>query len=386
MFDRFMADRLFSVLDKAPIGSFRIQTPDGQVRVLGSGQGGRSASMDIRDWSVVSSFLRQGEIGLTETYRDGLWDTPDLTELLQLGLDNMAELGHLVRGGRLQQWISRVAYRFRENTLRGSRRNIQAHYDLGNDFYQLWLDPGMTYSSALFGQDSHSLPTAQDRKYDRMIDLLESDRGKLLEIGCGWGGFAERALHRGDFSYRGVTLSDEQHKFAQQRLSGRGDVVIEDYRLQSGKYDHIVSIEMFEAVGEKYWGEYFRKIKELLAAGGKAMIQTITIKDESFETYRRRGDMIRTFIFPGGMLPSPSRFALEANKAGLAVEDRFDFGLDYATTLQHWLDAFESKLDEVRKLGFDEAFIRVWRFYLCACIAAFRNGSTSVMQVRLAHI
>ena len=384
MFNRLIAEKLFSLLDKAPVGQFHIQCPDGSKRIFGNDQG-LVAFMEVYDWRVFTSFLRNGEIGLTETYRDGLWDSPDLTALLTLGLRNMQALGDVVRGGRIQQWIQRGLYRLRENSLTGSRKNIQAHYDLGNDFYQLWLDPGMSYSAALYNSSDDPLLLAQDNKYDRMLDGLESDTGSLLEIGCGWGGFAERALNRGDYAYRGVTLSDQQQDYASRRVGKAGEVVLEDYRLQQGSYRNIVSIEMFEAVGEKFWPVYFDKLKSLLHEKGKAMIQTITIREEHFESYRNRGDMIRTFIFPGGMLPSSERFVAQAQKSGLRVEDLYEFGPDYAATLEAWLASFESQLLRVRQIGFDEAFIRIWRFYLCACIAAFRTDNTNVMQVRLAH-
>lgn len=384
MFNRLIAEKLFSLLDKAPVGQFHIQCPDGSKRIFGNDQG-LVAFMEVYDWRVFTSFLRNGEIGLTETYRDGLWDSPDLTALLTLGLRNMQALGDVVRGGRIQQWIQRGLYRLRENSLTGSRKNIQAHYDLGNDFYQLWLDPGMSYSAALYNSSDDPLLLAQDNKYDRMLDGLESDTGSLLEIGCGWGGFAERALNRGDYAYRGVTLSDQQQDYASRRVGKAGEVVLEDYRLQQGSYRNIVSIEMFEAVGEKFWPVYFDKLKSLLHEKGKAMIQTITIREEHFESYRNRGDMIRTFIFPGGMLPSSERFVAQAQKSGLRVEDLYEFGPDYAATLEAWLASFESQLQRVRQIGFDEAFIRIWRFYLCACIAAFRTDNTNVMQVRLAH-
>ena len=384
MFNRLIAEKLFSLLDKAPVGQFHIQCPDGSKRIFGNDQG-LVAFMEVYDWRVFTSFLRNGEIGLTETYRDGLWDSPDLTALLTLGLRNMQALGDVVRGGRIQQWIQRGLYRLRENSLTGSRKNIQAHYDLGNDFYQLWLDPGMSYSAALYNSSDDPLLLAQDNKYDRMLDGLESDTGSLLEIGCGWGGFAERALKRGDYAYRGVTLSDQQQDYASRRVGKAGEVVLEDYRLQQGSYRNIVSIEMFEAVGEKFWPVYFDKLKSLLHEKGKAMIQTITIREEHFESYRNRGDMIRTFIFPGGMLPSSERFVAQAQKSGLRVEDLYEFGPDYAATLEAWLASFESQLQRVRQIGFDEAFIRIWRFYLCACIAAFRTDNTNVMQVRLAH-
>lgn len=382
---RLLAEQVFKILDRAPVGRFRIHTPDGATREFGRGNNDRVAVMEVKDWRVFSDFLQSGEIGLTETYRDGLWSTPDLTALLRLGLENMQALAPVVRGNLLTRLVSRVQYWLRANTPAGSRRNIQAHYDLGNSFYALWLDPSMTYSSALFSNADQDLLTAQHAKYDRLLGALEKDRGSLLEIGCGWGGFAERALNQGDYHYQGLTLSDAQHAYAKDRLGGNGEVLLRDYRTQDGKYSNIVSIEMFEAVGERYWPLYFSKLKSLLDEKGKAMVQTITIREESFDSYRTRGDMIRTFIFPGGMLPSAPRFQAAAEKAGLQVNEIFEFGQDYARTLQIWLQNFEASLDQIVQMGFDEAFIRVWRFYLCACIAAFQTGNTNVMQVELVH-
>ena len=206
-----------------------------------------------------------------------------------------------------------------------------------------------------------------------------------MEIGCGWGGFAERALAAGDFDLTGVTLSEQQHEFATQRLGNKADIRLEDYRHQNGKFDHIVSIEMFEAVGERYWATYFEKVKNMLSQNGKAMIQTITMNEKDFPRYRQGGDFIRSYIFPGGMLPSPSRFKEEAAKAGLRIADQYHFGLDYARTLQIWLDQFDAKIPEIKALGYDDGFIRLWRFYLAACAAGFRTGRTDVMQVELQH-
>ncbi|MFB2533204.1 class I SAM-dependent methyltransferase [Paracoccus sp. p3-h83] len=246
------------------------------------------------------------------------------------------------------------------------------------------MDPTMTYSSALYGPGD-DLVAAQHRKYDRMIDGLGAPSGRLLEIGCGWGGFAERALSRGDFAPKGLTLSQEQAAYARERLGPGAQIALQDYRDEAGRYDHVVSIEMFEAVGEKFWPVYFAKLREVLAQKGRAMIQTITIDDRHFDRYRKGSDMIRSFIFPGGMLPSPSRFRDQAERAGLRVEDAFGFGADYARTLREWLDRFDARRDEVAALGFDAGFIRVWRFYLAACIAGFATGRTDVMQYRLAH-
>lgn len=386
MISRLAADQFFRIVDKAPQSRFRIQCPDGKTRELGQGEEGSLVELSIEDWRVFSAAIRKGELGLTETYRDGLWHTPDLTKLLVSGMQNAQSLVGLIRGGFLTRAASRTLYMLRANSIQGSRKNIQAHYDLGNDFYQLWLDKSMSYSSALYHPDKEStLEQAQWNKYDRILDRLDSDDGSLLEIGCGWGGFAERSLQRGDFDYRGITLSKEQKNFADNRLGSSDQIVLEDYRHQEGKFRNIVSIEMFEAVGEKYWPLYFRKLKSLLAEGGSAVVQSITIKNDSFEKYRTRGDMFRTYIFPGGMLPSPKRFAEEAEQAGLIMTDQFDFGQDYAKTVKIWLDNFEANINEVRSLGYDEPFIRIWRFYLAACIAGFQSENTNVMQVKLTH-
>ena len=243
----------------------------------------------------------------------------------------------------------------------------------------------MTYSAAIYKDQNETLEQAQHNKYDRIVDCLNQNSGSLLEVGCGWGGFAERAQDKGDFGIKGITLSEEQHDYARDRLGQKANIVLEDYRHQNGKFDNLVSIEMFEAVGERYWPTYFNKIGDLLSKNGKAVIQTITMNEHDFPRYRRGGDFIRSYIFPGGMLPSPSRFREEAEKAGLKAGNESYFGQDYATTLEHWLKDFEAKRDEVKALGFDDGFIRLWRFYLAACVAGFRTGRTDVMQVELAH-
>lgn len=385
MFQRSFIDRFLQTLKHIRYGSLLVVTPDGKEHYFYGAESGVSAHMRIMDWRVIPGLISKGDIGLTESYRDGGWDTENLTDLLIFGLQNESALDTFVHGGFLARMTSRVMYFFTQNTLQGSRRNIHAHYDLGNDFYKLWLDPSMSYSSALFSDDNESLEQAQYNKYDRMLDRLEKSSGSLLEIGCGWGGLAERAVTHHNFDVKGITLSEQQHAYATTRLDGNARIALEDYRIQEGKYDHIISIEMFEAVGEKYWPTYFQKVAATLKDKGKAVIQTITIGEPHFERYRKGGDMIRTFIFPGGMLPTPKHFAHEASKAGLRVTDNHAFGHDYARTLQHWLAAFEGNLLEIKRLGFDEAFIRVWRFYLSACIASFVTGRTDVMQMELQH-
>lgn len=381
----FITAQLLKAFDNLEYGSMKVTTPDGKSYQFAGPQQGPHGTFYILDWRTVTAFAVKGDIGLTEAYRDGWWDTDNLTDLLTVGLMNEKALDRFIYGSIFGRITSRIIYFFRQNSLKGSKRNIHAHYDLGNDFYKLWLDPSMSYSSALFHSDQEALQNAQYNKYDRIIDCLDRKSGRLLEIGCGWGGFAERALLNNDFAFKGITLSDQQHDYARQRLGNSAEITLEDYRHQSGKYDAIVSIEMFEAVGEKFWPVYFDKMKALLNANGKAVLQTIMIDDSYFERYRSGGDMIRTYIFPGGMLPSITRFKQEAHRADLRVNNIFNFGAHYASTLQHWLKAFEAKISHVRSLGFDEAFIRIWKFYLAACSASFAVGRTDVIQVELQH-
>nr|WP_111299484.1 cyclopropane-fatty-acyl-phospholipid synthase family protein [Paracoccus saliphilus] len=365
-------------------GTLIVTTPEGVVHGFGGHEPGPDARLAIHDWRMVPALAAKGDIGMTEAYRDGWCDTPDLEALLTLALLNEDVLDRYIYGNRLQTLALRALYVFNRNTRAGSRRNIQAHYDLGNDFYRLWLDDSMTYSAAIF-QPGDDLLAAQHRKYDRIIDNLSASSGRLLEIGCGWGGFAERALARGDFAPKGLTLSTAQADYARQRLGGNAQIALQDYRDEKGRYDHVVSIEMFEAVGERFWPVYFGKLGHVLADRGRAMIQTITVADRYFDRYRSGPDMIRSFIFPGGMLPAPSRFQAEATRAGLRIEDAFGFGRDYARTLRDWLARFDNALPQIRGMGFDEGFIRVWRFYLAACAASFQVGRTDVIQYRLAH-
>lgn len=378
-------EQFLKTLEHVIHGSIEVHLPNGNRYHFTGPKEGASAQLMIHDWRTISHFAAKGDIGLAEAYRDGWWDTPDIEALMQFGLMNDGALEGYLYGSMLGRLAARFMYFFTRNSLKGSRRNIHAHYDLGNDFYALWLDETMTYSSALYAQDGEPLAAAQRRKYDRMLERLSGVSGRMLEIGCGWGGMAEQAMQRGDYDYKGITLSSEQQAFAGRRIAGAGQIALEDYRHQQGRYDHIVSIEMFEAVGEQYWPTYFGKIKELLAQKGRALVQTITISDHYFDRYRSGGDMIRSFIFPGGMLPSPSRFHQEAGKAELRVTDSFAFGQDYARTLREWLRNFDAKLPQVRAQGFDEPFIRIWRFYLAACIASFSVGRTNVMQMELQH-
>ncbi|MDP2226205.1 MAG: cyclopropane-fatty-acyl-phospholipid synthase family protein, partial [Moraxellaceae bacterium] len=339
--------------------------------------------------TAASDILRSGDIGVAETYRDGKIETPDLLAVLLLALANQDVLEKTLHGSFWGTLLYRLRHLMNRNTRSGSKKNIHAHYDIGNRFYRLWLDESMTYSSALFLHDNASLHDAQYAKYDRLLDLLEVKRGDhILEIGCGWGAFAEHAaLTRGCY-VTGISLSREQLAVARERVKGtpaeaRTHFEFRDYRDLKGQFDAVVSIEMFEAVGETWWPDYFSKVKQCLRPGGRAALQTITIANERFDDYRRGTDFIHQYIFPGGMLPSPQRFEAEIRNSGLSLDNFYGFGLDYARTLRLWRENFEAAADSIRAQGFDEAFIRLWRFYLCYCEAGFLTRRTDVYQALL---
>lgn len=329
-----------------------------------------------------------GDVGFAEGYHEGDWSTPDLSALLYLGAINMQAMESQLRPSWVRRLLHRIRHGRRANDRRGSRRNIAAHYDLGNDFYRLWLDSGMTYSSALFTGTDGDLEAAQENKYARLLGLLDARAGQhILEIGCGWGGFAEFAARRG-LLVTGITLSRKQLDYASQRLheaglDHRAQVSLTDYRDQAGQFDHVVSIEMFEAVGEKYWPDFFRTVYERLVPGGRAAIQVIVIDEPYYARYRREPDYIQLFIFPGGMLPTRSLFVQGAQAAGLRVIDEAMFGEHYAKTLAAWRERFESSMQAVRALGYDERFCRMWSYYLAYCEAGFRAGRINLMQIAL---
>jgi cyclopropane-fatty-acyl-phospholipid synthase len=377
--------KILKLLESVEYGSLKITDPDGKTYVFKGVKEGADAEIELYDYRALKDILLKGDIGFAKTYQEGLWESPDISSFLIFGIQNESSFGKLIYGGKIFQLFSKLLYFFRRNTEKGSRHNIHAHYDLGNEFYKLFLDESMTYSAALFDQGISCLKTGQEKKYERILNRIGDKAGSLLEIGCGWGGFANHALSKGGYDIKGITLSKEQHEYARNLLEGKAEIMLEDYRHQNGLYDYIVSIEMFEAVGEKYWPVYFQKIKDLLHQKGKAVVQTITIDHKYFQAYRTTGDMIRTYIFPGGMLPSFERFKMEAEKVNLKLTDSFSFGQDYAKTLQGWLNNFEDRIDEVKKLGFDEPFIRIWKFYLSFCIAAFQTERTDVMQLELVH-
>ena len=377
-----------SALGRIQYGTFHLVTPEGQEYHFSGTEPGAAAHLHLKTWDVVRNMILRGDVGLAEDYRDGRWESQDLEGLFLNALQNEKALDTFIYGGVFGRLAARMLHFFRRNSRRGSRRNIAAHYDLGNAFYQEWLDPTMTYSAALFQTGEEPLHTAQTHKYQRILHQLgEQQQGQILEVGCGWGGFAEAAATQG-YGVHGITLSQEQYAYATTRLQQFGTaahVALTDYRDQGGRFDHLVSIEMFEAVGERYWPTYFNKVAAVLNAKGRAVIQTITIAEPYFERYRRGGDAIRAFIFPGGMLPSVSRFQAEAAQAGLQMVDAHAFGPDYARTLRRWLVAFEAKAEKLKHMGYDERFQRLWRFYLACCAASFQVGRTDVYQFTLAR-
>ncbi len=390
------ARSVFRLLRRLHHGSLTLHLPDGDTAHFGSARSGEPrAAMRLRNWNVFAAALRSGDIGFAESFIAGEWSTPDLTTLLTLLVANRDHFERIVYGTWWGSLLYRAKHLLNRNSRRGSRKNIHAHYDLGNDFYRLWLDPTMSYSSAWFeGQRSGDMVQAQWAKVRRALAQCGVQPGdRVLEIGCGWGGLAECAAREFGAHVTGVTLSAEQLAFAARRLrdaglADRATLRYQDYRelgADGGEapFDAVVSIEMFEAVGRDYWGGYFETIKRNLRPGAKACIQSITIRDDLFERYVRSSDFIQQYIFPGGLLPSPREFRKAAAQAGLEVVNELDFGLDYAETLRRWRERFLDAEGPVRQLGFDSRFLRIWEFYLAYCEAAFATGNTSVMQFTL---
>jgi cyclopropane-fatty-acyl-phospholipid synthase len=371
-------------------GRLILVLPSGrEVRVAGA-KPGPDARLLIHDFRFLSRVLTAGDIGLGEGFMLGEWDTPDLSALLEAFTANVDKLNRLLVGNVAVRAMNAVVHvLLHRNSRAGSKRNILAHYDLGNAFYARWLDPSMTYSSARYDRPGQPLREAQRNKYAslaRQIGLGPDNH--VLEIGCGWGGFAEFAAGEIGAKVTGITISPAQFEFARKRLFDQGlaeraDIQLIDYRDVGGRFDRVASIEMFEAVGEEYWPAYFGKIHDVLSPGGRAGLQIITIRDELFARYRRRADFIQKYIFPGGMLPSETRLKEETDRAGLEWRDIVRFGQNYADTLAEWARRFEGAWDDIRGLGFDERFRRLWRFYLGYCEAGFRTERTNVVQLSL---
>jgi cyclopropane-fatty-acyl-phospholipid synthase len=380
---------LASAVRHMAVGQLTLIGPDGGCEVIAATKPGPNATLRMRRVRAVRRLFTGGDVGFAESYLAGDWDSPDLAALIELAARNEAAMMEALRGFAIVRAWHRLHHLLRPNSRAGSRRNIADHYDLGNEFYRLWLDPTMTYSSAIFAEPHQKLSDGQITKYRRLAESLDLRPGhRVLEIGCGWGGFAEFTAANYGCHITGITLSQEQQRFAEARVERAGlkdkvDIALTDYRDVTGSFDRIASIEMFEAVGEAHWQTFFHKVRDLLAPGGLAALQVILIDEARFDVYRRSADFIQRYVFPGGMLPSPGAFTRAAETARLKIDETFHFGLDYARTLSLWQKEFQQAWPRVANLGFDARFKRLWEYYLAYCEGGFRAGSINVAQFRL---
>ncbi len=380
---------LLRALNRVRFGRLRLILPNEKVFAFRGSEPGETAQLEVRDWTALDEIVKRGQMGFADSYIDGKLESDNLADLVAFFLKNEKAI-HGYFNGKFwySAWIFTL-HGLHANNKSGSRKNIAAHYDLGNEFYGLWLDRGMTYSAGIFSDDKRrTLEQAQTAKYRRILDKLSPDPGQhILEIGCGWGGFAEMAGRLG-YEVTAVTNSERQADYATERmrkagLSDRVHVELMDYRDVRGKFDHVVSIGMFEHVGAEYWTDYFRTVKHRLKPYGRAMIESIYMPDEAYQRAASQPGFIETYIFPGGELPTPGLFKQRAQQAGLLCGEPFIFGQDYKRTLQMWLARFESELPAIRAQGHDDRFIRLWRLYLSSCIAAFGTQRAGVMQVEV---
>lgn len=381
--------RVFKVLSGVKAGTIEFSLPDGRVFKVQGKEAGPVARVDVIDPECFARLVRDGDVGFLEAYMDEQWRTPDLQGFMDVIFMNMEQVGIRFPGAGLVKLFEKIRHWLNTNTKRQARKNISYHYDLGNDFYGLWLDDTMTYSSALFETGQESLEAAQNKKYAQMCDLIGVKEGDhILEIGCGWGGFAEYAASQRGARVKGLTLSQEQHDFAVARmeragLSDRVEIAMQDYRDEKGKYDGIASIEMFEAVGEKYWPVYFDQLNKCLKEGAKASLQIITVPEERFSVYRNSVDFIQKYIFPGGMLPTEEILKREIDRVGMDFDSIVDFRRSYSTTLRRWFEAFNERWGEIGQMGFDDRFRRMWNIYLTGCASGFEYDTTGLIQITM---
>jgi len=381
-------DFIWQALSGVTYGSLKINLPDGLEKNFRGNNFGPNAEMEIKDYSFIDSVITGGDVALGEGYIKNLWDSPNLEKLLTFFTLNAHALEDFFHAKKFQAFLLFIKSFLSKNTKRGSKKNIQAHYDLGNEFYKLWLDESMTYSSAIFDDESFDLKEAQERKYQNILQKL--NKGTVLEIGCGWGGFAQAAAQK-NHQVTCLTISQKQKIYTEKRIEKINaqtlvKIKLQDYREEKGVYDNVVSIEMFEAVGQEYWDRYFEVLKACLKPNGKAILQIITIDEQVFKDYINRVDFIQKHIFPGGILPSKSIIRQLATKHGFKLQSELAFGKDYAKTLLLWLESFDKKQEEIIKLGFSQEFIRKWRFYLSYCVAGFNAKRTDVVQFELEKI
>ncbi|NOD87177.1 MULTISPECIES: cyclopropane-fatty-acyl-phospholipid synthase family protein [unclassified Ruegeria] len=382
--------QVFKMLTNMEHGRLDITLPDGRTFRAEGTKPGPVAQVDVHDDDVFARLIREGELGFSDAYLDGHWSTPDLRsfmDVVHLGSETVYDG---FTGKFLVQAYERLRFWLHRNNRAQAKKNISYHYDLGNDFYGLWLDETMTYSSAIFETGQESLEKAQTAKYASLVNEMGAKPGDhILEIGCGWGGFAEYAAKERGLRVTCLTISQEQFKYAKERIekAGLSDLVefkLQDYRDEQGQYDGIASIEMFEAVGQKYWPVYFETVRERLKPGAQATLQIITVGDHRWDYYKNGVDFIQKYIFPGGMLPSPSILRQQIDQAGLSVVNSKEFGKSYDLTLRRWYETFNDKWDQIAEMGFDERFRRMWNYYLTACGAAFDTSNCDVTQITIA--
>jgi cyclopropane-fatty-acyl-phospholipid synthase len=385
----FWGRAMLKAVSEVGEGELVLRFANGAERTIRAARTGARAVLNVARARTLRRLVFGGTVGLAESYLDGDWTSPDLASVFEFGARNMDRMIGGLRGMSLLRLPRILRHKARANTRKGSRRNIAAHYDLGNSFYSAWLDPTMTYSSALFESKDMSLEDAQRTKWRRMAETLDLKPGhRVLEIGCGWGGFAMFAASEFGCHVTGITLSSEQYAYAANEVSRAGladkiDIRLQDYRDVEGQFDRIASIEMFEAVGEENWPRYFDVVRDRLNPDGVAGLQIITIADSDFELYRQGPDFIQLYIFPGGMLPSPTALKTAATRQGLGFETVRTFALSYAETLRRWREAFDARWPTIAPLGFDERFRRMWEYYLASCEGGFRAGAIDVGQFRL---
>ncbi len=380
---------VFDVASQLNHGRLEFHLPDGRIFSAEGRKPGLTAVINVHNPDCFARLIREGDMGFSDTYLEGWWSSPDLQVFMDTILDRNEEVFDGFPGMGFLRVFERFRHWMHSNSKEQAKKNIAYHYDLGNEFYSKWLDETMTYSSALFSSDQQDLSKAQIAKYKSMVDQMGVKPGDhVLEIGCGWGGFAEYAAGQRGLRVTGLTISKEQHDYAVERIKRAGlsdmvEIVMRDYRDEVGVYDGIASIEMFEAVGENYWPTYFNTVRERLKPGAKATLQIITISEKRFAAYRKGVDFIQKHIFPGGMLPSVEALTDQITRAGLLRLNSIEFGDSYSLTLRRWHEIFNDKWDEVRELGFDDRFKRMWNYYLTSCAAAFQSGNCDVTQVTL---
>jgi cyclopropane-fatty-acyl-phospholipid synthase len=381
--------RVFAMAQEMNNGRVDFVMPDGRTFRADGKQPGHVAELRVHNPDLFARLIREGDLGFCDAYLDNWWSTPDLQAFMDLVHADNEDIYDGFPGQGLVRMFEKLRFWMQRNHKSQARKNISYHYDLGNEFYGLWLDDTMTYSSALFetGQESHE--AAQTAKYKSMVDQMGVKEGDhVLEIGCGWGGFAEYAAKERGLKVTGLTISQEQFNYARERIEKAGifdlvDFKLQDYRDEEGTYDGIASIEMFEAVGEKYWPIYFETVRERLKPGANATLQIITVDDRRWDIYKNSVDFIQKYIFPGGMLPSPKALRQQVVKAGLEVERSIEFGSSYNISLRRWHETFNDKWDQIADMGFDDRFRRMWNFYLTSCAATFDSGNCDVTQITI---